>query len=137
MKTYSEIKEYKKGDLIIEAGANTDEIYIIKKGTAEVFKKDEDSEVIVNLITEGGVFGELGFILERGYLYSVRASSGLIVEVFDPRTFSQLYDTNVGLLLKPIIQSLAERVRHSENIIHESNDGTLGRFLKKAILLSY
>ena len=127
MKTFSENRKYKKNEIIIKQGEIKDDIFIVKEGTAEVFTIVNGEEIIQNYISETDIFGELYFILEQPYPYSIKAVTDMVIEVFDPRTFSQLYDTEVGLLLKPIIQSLAERVRFLENI-SENQDETITKF---------
>lgn len=42
-----EIENYKKGDLIIKEGDESDKFYLIMNGTAEAFKVEENNEKIV------------------------------------------------------------------------------------------
>jgi hypothetical protein len=60
------------------------------------------------------VFGELGFILEQPRNRTVCALTDMEVEVIDPRVFSEFYDLEYGSLIRPLLQSMAERLRFTD-----------------------
>ncbi len=119
----SEKKTFRAGEIIIREGEVSDEVYIVLKGKVEVFKKGVNKqEIILNIVSEGDVFGELGFILENPREVSARALTDIDVDIFDPRSFSLLYDLEIGRKMRPIIQSVAERLRVSYAKIADLGD---------------
>ncbi|MCD4829725.1 MAG: cyclic nucleotide-binding domain-containing protein [Candidatus Cloacimonetes bacterium] len=112
---YSEQKCYQKGDTIITQGEVSDDIYVIIKGKAKIIKAGEDGgEIVVDIIDEGKVFGELGFILEQPRNRTVKALTDMEVEVIDPRVFGELYNLEYARLIRPLLQTMAERLRFTD-----------------------
>ncbi len=117
---YSMKKQFEKGEIIVTKGDVSDDVYIVRSGMAEIVDINATGEeTLVSIIDQGQVFGELGFILEQPRTITVRAIEKTEVEVFDTRSFSYLYDTELGQLIKPIMQKMAERLRNSELMISE------------------
>ena len=112
---YSQIKHFEKGEIIIQEGEVSDDVYIIRKGKAKVVKTDSaGNEMVVDIIDEGKVFGELGFILEQPRNRTVRALTEMEIEIIDPRVFSEFYDNDYARLIRPLLQTMAERLRFTD-----------------------
>lgn len=117
---YSKKRVYLKGEFVLKQGDISDDIYFIRNGLAELIEYDDKgNEVLTGVVDKGQIIGELGFILEEPRSYSVRALSDLEVDIFDTRSFSELYETELGQFLKPILQKLAERIRNNDARIAE------------------
>ena len=52
------IKQYQKGDVIFHGGDSSDCAYIIEEGQVEIYV--ESSETIIDILSEGELFGEMG-----------------------------------------------------------------------------
>ena len=121
--TYSEMVRYRKGDLIIREGEVADVIFLVMKGKVKLLKRDEqERDVEIGYLSEGQVFGEMGFILEEARTYTAKAHTDVTLKQINPRVFSELYDTEHADLVKPIIQSMAERIRHYNMLLLENAD---------------
>ncbi len=121
--SYADIKRYRKNELIIREGEVADVIFLILEGKVRLIKRDEqDREVEIGYLSEGQVFGEMGFILEEARTYTAKAFTNVKLKLINPRVFSELYDTEHADLIKPIIQSMAERIRHYNMLLLENAD---------------
>lgn len=110
--SYSRIERFAQNEVIIREGEVSDDIYVIRHGKADVYRKNEIGEqILVGQLERGGVFGEMDFILEEPRTITVKARTEIEVEIINPRLFSELYDLEIGRMIRPIIQSMAERLR--------------------------
>ena len=108
-------KKYSAGEVIFRRGDISDDIYFVHAGIAEAIKLDDlGNEVVVAIFQKNEIFGELGIILQKPRIATVRARTNLKVDIINPRSFSKLYDFEIGQQLKPVIQAMAERLRNSE-----------------------
>jgi ABC-type lipoprotein export system ATPase subunit len=90
---HAEIHAYAPGAIILEQGEPADNFYIITKGDVEVFIEHPDGgEIIVNHLSSGAYFGEIGLLREGRRTASVRASfaTGCEVAVLDQQEFQTL-----------------------------------------------
>jgi len=111
---------FAEGELIFQQGDKSDDIYIIKSGKVECIKKPEKGkEFVLEVLTSGDVFGELGIILARKRDFTARAKSKVELEVINPRLFSTLLDADMNDIIPPIVQSYAKRIREYESLITE------------------
>jgi len=106
------IRKFYTGEVVIREGDPTDYIYLIRSGTAKVITQYEtDNESVITLLGKGESFGELGIILHRERLATVIAVTDLELEAIDPDEFNTLFETEIGRKLRPVFQSMAERIR--------------------------
>lgn len=100
------------GDTIIQEGDVCDDIYCIIDGNVEIIKKNTNrEEVVLAVLGPGDVFGELGQILGLHRLASVIATTNVTAEIIKPTVFDEILNTPAGERLRPIINSMAERIR--------------------------
>lgn len=88
-------RKYAPGEMILEQGGAADNFYIITKGDVEVFVEHPDGgEIIVNHLSSGSYFGEIGLLRGGQRTASVRASfaSGCEVVMLDQHEFKTLLD---------------------------------------------
>ncbi|MFQ3631379.1 ATP-binding cassette domain-containing protein [Roseiflexus sp.] len=89
----AETRTYAPGAIILEQGDAADNFYIITKGEVEVFIEHPDGgEIIVNHLSSGAYFGEIGLLREGRRTASVRASfaTGCDVAILDRQEFHTL-----------------------------------------------
>lgn len=108
----AKVRQFKKDEVIFREGDESQQIYIILEGIAEVIKKNVlNEEVLIASVHKDEVFGELGVIQDRRRQASVRAKTDMLVKEFDTSLFDSLFDMEIGKELLPIIQTMAERIR--------------------------
>jgi ABC-type lipoprotein export system ATPase subunit len=90
---HADIRTYAPGAVIIEQGSPADNFYIITSGDVEVFIEHPDGgEIIVNHLSTGSYFGEIGLLHQGRRTAGVRASfaTGCEVAVLDQHEFHTL-----------------------------------------------
>jgi len=106
------IVNFMAGDTIIQEGNGCDDIYYIVSGNVEIIKKNSDhQEVVLAVLGPGDVFGELGQILGLHRLATVIATTNVTAEIIEPSIFNSILNSPIGQRLRPIIHSMAERIR--------------------------
>ncbi|MGI9365610.1 MAG: Crp/Fnr family transcriptional regulator [Rhizobiaceae bacterium] len=101
------LQAFEAGEVLLEEGGSTHQIFILKEGAIEVYRGDE----IIAIIGEpGSVFGEMSVLLNCPHTANVRtAASSSLYRVDGALEF--LHD-NPDILL-PITRLLASRLRNS------------------------
>src|SRR3989304_2181567 len=69
----SRIKKVKDGEIIIQEGTWPYYAYILKEGKARVLKNVGGKQVLIDLLTEGDIFGEISFLVKTKRTVSVIA----------------------------------------------------------------
>lgn len=110
------IKGFEPGGIVIEQGTKGTSAFVILSGTAEVIKKWGDREVVIAILGEGQVFGEMGLIEDRPRSATIRASTELKVRIIDRDHFNELLRTKPSVLI-PILKSLFERLRQASDLL--------------------
>ena len=112
------IKAFTPGEVVIEEGSKGTSAYVILSGTAEVIKRWGERDVIIAILGEGQVFGEMGLIEDRPRSATVRARSELRARVIDRDHFNELLRTKPSVLI-PILKSLFEKLRQASDLLAE------------------
>ncbi|MDM8535707.1 efflux RND transporter permease subunit [Desulfobacterales bacterium HSG17] len=79
----SEMRELKKGTLLIEQGTIGRSMYVMLAGTVSVIRRSGDQSQEIVQLKEGDVFGEIGFVNEIERTADVRAITDVSVLRFD------------------------------------------------------
>ncbi len=88
----SRIKKVKDGEIIIQEGTWPYYAYILKEGKARVLKNVGGKQVLIDLLTEGDIFGEISFLGKTKRTVSVIADGEAIVEMITRDTFMDFVD---------------------------------------------
>jgi CRP/FNR family transcriptional regulator, cyclic AMP receptor protein len=109
-------QHYGDGDTIVTEGIMSNNAYVILKGQVRITKKIDKKIVSVGTLKEGEVFGEMGLISETVRSANVTAigdvTVGVIYKEFFDKAMDELQDG-----MKPIIQSLVERLRITTHLL--------------------
>ena len=109
-------QHYGDGDTIITEGIMSNNAYVILKGQVRITKKIDKKVVSVGTLKEGEVFGEMGLISETVRSANITAigdvTVGVIYKEFFDKAMDELQDG-----MKPIIQSLVERLRITTQLL--------------------
>lgn len=85
------ISEADTGSLLFVEGSPSDNLWILLQGEAELLKQDPSGQAIVlETIPAGGLVGELGFVLNRPQIASLRATQPAVVLALHRSHFDRL-----------------------------------------------
>ncbi len=105
-----ELKTFRKGDVIIEEGSYGTTAYVIKSGKVEVSELVKNKKIVLAILEEGQIFGEMGLVEDQPRSATVTVSEDVQLAVLSRDSFNDLFEKNPKLLL-PIIKALFERLR--------------------------
>ena len=111
---------YAKGELIIKEGDYGISIYKIHKGHVRIFKKSNDTIILLATLRRGEVFGEMtffNFLLEPRSA-SVEAIDDVELEAWHPVRLAEEYK-NMPAILRYIIQQSLHRLLRMNRVIDE------------------
>ena len=84
-------EKFRAGEVIIRQGDPADMFFILTKGEAEVVREHADGdETVVNRLSSGQYFGEIGLMHGGKRMATIRAASDLEVLALDRSAFSSL-----------------------------------------------
>jgi CRP-like cAMP-binding protein len=110
--------------MIIREGDESTEAYIIRSGSADVLKRSRKGEdVVIGILEQGGIFGEMGLIQDRPRSASVRARTDMEVEVVDAQIFTSLFSNEAMRKVLPLMRVLIERLRVADSRLADLESG--------------
>jgi uncharacterized protein (TIGR02266 family) len=101
---------YEDGQLIFREGAPGDWVYVVFSGAVEIFKSARGKEVVIELLKEGEVFGELGFLGRIKRTAGARAVGPTTLGVID-RAFLDSEYNKISSEFRLILSAVVERFR--------------------------
>ena len=108
------IQRYANGDIIVSEGIVSNNAYIIFEGKVNITKKVDKKSILINTLSKGEVFGEMGLISQSVRSASVVAVGNVTIGVIEREQFeaivSKLPD-DVGA----IVNALVERLRYTSD----------------------
>ncbi len=107
---------FKKGKVIIEKDSHGSCAYVIESGRVEISDLANNKKVVLAILGEGQMFGEMGLIEDKPRSATVTAIDDVRLEVFNRKRFNELFKKNPEVLL-PIMKSLFERLRTVNNLL--------------------
>lgn len=106
---------FKDGQVIWEEGSLGDWIYEIKSGKVELSKMLRGEKVVISVLKQNDVVGEIGFITKGIRVFTARAVGSTILGIVDPDFLKREYN-RVPDSFKTILKSLSLRLHDaSEN----------------------
>ena len=108
------IQRYANGDIIVSEGIVSNNAYIILEGEVNVTKKVDKKSILINSLSKGEVFGEMGMISQSTRSASVLAVGNVTIGVIDREQFeatvSQLPED-----IQAIVKALVDRLRYTSD----------------------
>jgi len=107
--------EYEDGELILMEGGESDRnIYVLLKGQARVTKETDKGQVVLALLEEGDVFGEVSFLAQKfGSRSATIAARGKVkIGVLDKEELSAEYK-KLSPLFQQLLKDLADRFQNT------------------------
>jgi len=111
---------YEDGALIFREDAPGDWVYVILSGSVEIFKKIDGKEIVIEILQEGEIFGELGFLGRIKRTAGARAlgptTLGIIDRAFLDAEFNKLSSEFRSILVAVVkrFKKMLERARDFE-----------------------
>ncbi len=102
-------RTYPKNTMICSEAEPGDELYIIQKGTIKVTKIVDDKEVLLALLKQGDIFGEMALLENKPRSASGIAYEDVTVMVVNRANFQRMVTTQPQLITR-LTQLLAERI---------------------------
>jgi len=108
------IQRYANGDIIVSEGIVSNNAYIILEGKVNITKKVDKKSILINSLSKGEVFGEMGMISQSTRSASVLAVGNVTIGVIDREQFeatvSQLPED-----IQAIVKALVDRLRYTSD----------------------
>jgi len=126
IRTRSDEKTFKAGEMIFNRGAAAIHFYIVKSGEIEINQADENGQnIILARFVAGNSFGEFDFITNSLYDVEARAliKSTLLLFPGFPHTFESLTNENPDVIMRLYLHSLfllSNRLRSVHTLIAEN-----------------
>ena len=108
------IQYYNKGDVIIEAGAEDKEAYIIETGECAVYKND----IQLCILQKNSIFGEIGWLQHLPRTATVTAHTDCLVHVLTEEDAQLLIKHNPKALM-PVLKIVCNRMADVLDIVKE------------------
>lgn len=111
------MRRISRGQAVVHAGDRTDFIYFILTGSLKVVVSDEDGrEVILSILGQGELFGEMGMFGEQPRSATVVAVVPVDLVQISKQDFRRLMEENFEIAWQ-IMTNLAERLRNADRKI--------------------
>lgn len=106
-----------RGQAVVHAGDRTDFIYFVLTGSLKVTVSDEDGrEVILSILGQGEIFGEMGMFGEQPRSATVLAVVPSDLVQISKQDFRRIMEENFDIAWR-IMTNLAERLRNADRKI--------------------
>ncbi len=105
-------RHFPKGHSLIDQGAETVNVFVIKSGIVKCSFADQDKEFILEFMGEGEVLGDLEAIGKMPAISTVTAISALSVYMMDNASFLDLLARHAGFNMA-ILETLAVKVANT------------------------
>ncbi|NVM57881.1 MAG: cyclic nucleotide-binding domain-containing protein, partial [Desulfobacterales bacterium] len=101
---------YRDRQTIFEEGSYGDWVYVVQSGAVEISKTVGGHKFIIEVLQQGDVFGEIGFIASMGRIATAQAVGDTTVGVID-REFLDREFNKISEDFRVILVALAHRFK--------------------------
>ena len=105
-------RHFPKGHSLIDQGAETANVFVIRSGIVKITIADQDKEFILEFMGEGEVLGDLEAIRKVPAISTVRAISALSVYMMDRASFLDLLARHATFNMA-MLETLAVKVANT------------------------
>jgi CRP-like cAMP-binding protein len=113
---------FKDGQIIFEEGSNGDWIYVVEEGEVEISKNVDGQKIVVEILKENDVFGEIAYIDKTARSATATAKGTTVVGTID-RDFFDAEFNKISADLQKILKTVAFRLRKTTQRSVEDQDG--------------
>ena len=104
-----ETKKFTQGQFLMKEGEVGEEAYIIKKGEVQVSRKSDGNQVVLGVLKEGDIVGEMALIINEKRSASVQSAGDTEVEVLNKHLFEESLK-KLSPAVEKIITTLTQRL---------------------------
>ena len=108
------IQRYSNGDSIVSEGIVSNNAYIILEGKVNITKKVDKKSILINTLSKGEVFGEMGLISQSVRSASVVAVGNVTIGVIEREQFEAIV-SKLPDDVRAIVKALVERLRYTSD----------------------
>ena len=106
------IQRYANGDIIVSEGIVSNNAYIVFEGKVNITKKVDKKSILINTLSKGEVFGEMGLISQSVRSASVVAVGNVTIGVIEREQFEAIV-SKLPDDVRAIVKALVERLRYT------------------------
>lgn len=107
-------ESYGNGDVILKEGERGNWVYVVESGAVELSRTMGDKKIVLEILRQGDVFGELDFITNSMRATTCRAMGKTVLGLVDRTSLSSEFD-NLSENFQTIIKNLALRLEKQTN----------------------
>jgi CRP-like cAMP-binding protein len=114
------VAEVENGHDVFHEGDEARHLYVLESGALEVWKRQEDGNVVLSTVRPGECFGEMSFIDMQPRSASVRAVAPSVVWMWPYTTIHDRYRKDAKcytLLVMNMARELSRRLRRADDIL--------------------
>lgn len=127
LKDASFVRSYKKGCMVFGEGQRGSELFIIQKGTIKITKVIDKKEVILAILKQGDMFGEMALLEDKPRSAAAIANEDAQLMVISRGNFKKMVTEQPQIITKLTIL-LAERIWGTTKLIENANlDDLVGK----------
>ncbi len=108
------IQRYANGDIIVSEGIVSNNAYIIFEGKVNITKKVDKKSILINTLSKGEVFGEMGLISQSVRSASVVAVGNVTIGVIEREQFEAIV-SKLPDDVRAIVKALVDRLRYTSD----------------------
>jgi len=108
----TDVVDFKQGDVIFGAGDSGEIMYAVKSGEVDILIHD----VLVETVSEGGIFGEMGLIEHKARTGKAIARTDCALVRVDENRFMQLVKFNPFFALE-VLKVTTARLRRMDDLL--------------------
>jgi CRP/FNR family transcriptional regulator len=128
---------YSDGQIIFCEGEPGEELFIIKEGKVQISKFKNGTEIILSILKEGDIFGELAIVSDKPRNATAVCRSKTVLLPINLNSLSLLFEKSPGIL-KRIYTAISQRVWFSiirlESKLYKKNLTKIYAFLENKLL---
>ncbi len=110
---------YEDGQVIFKEGTYGDWIYLIDDGAVEISKEIEGKKVVVGILKEGDILGELAYIAKIPRTADATAVGRTVIGIIDRNFFDQEFN-KLSADFQKMIKMVAGRLKNATEAICQS-----------------
>ncbi|MGY3569921.1 DUF294 nucleotidyltransferase-like domain-containing protein [Vibrio paucivorans] len=118
-----EISYYRQDTPIIHFGDNIHDLYIVRSGIVEVYRRKGE---LYNRLDEGALFGQMGLLTNNKVRFPAKAIEDTLLYCIPEATFQELYDNHDSFADFVEVEDNA-RLRQAVSSTNEQNDLTTSK----------
>ncbi|MFP4474200.1 MAG: TIGR02266 family protein [Desulfatibacillaceae bacterium] len=109
-------ENYSAGQIIFEEGSSGDWIYVVESGAVELSKMVNGEKVVVEVLREGEIFGDMAFFTKNPRTATATALSDSVVGILDRNMLDEEYN-RLSSAFQKILRSLVVRLKNTTDTL--------------------